>query len=72
VRLGDVSSALFEICVHWLYFQRFPDADTGEDEELVKVWRVHHAWKNILTDWHVRLYVFRNENLSESLKSLTP
>jgi hypothetical protein len=55
VRLGDASSALFEICVHWLYFQRFPDADIGEDEELVKVWRVHHAWKNILTDWHVRL-----------------
>jgi len=39
VRLEEDDPETFEVFVHWLYYQRFPDKNLGDDVELVNVFR---------------------------------
>lgn len=72
--LEDVHPETFELFVHWLYYQRFPDADKGDDAELVALYtgEKHKTasecgnhdsndevrWSKMVARHLVRLYVF--------------
>jgi hypothetical protein len=55
VRLEDDEPNTFELFVHWLYYQRFPEKRCSDDESILELWNDPDAFD---TDRYIYLYVF--------------
>jgi hypothetical protein len=67
VRLEDIDPFIFECFVHWLYYQRFPDASKNDDEELVKAWGTEEASTTLATSL-IKLYILADQCMVPRLK----
>lgn len=67
LRLEEANAETFELFVHWLYVQRFPD-EALDNEDLVNIWKTNHQnWKSPLID----LYIFADVYMVDKLRSDT-
>jgi hypothetical protein len=66
VRLSDTQPDTFEFFVHWLYYQRFPDASKGDDEELVQSWEADA--KHLLITNIIRIYILGGVRIIPALQ----
>jgi hypothetical protein len=57
VKLADENAGVFELFVHWLYYQRFPDKTADDDEGLWELW-FDMGIVDAGTDQCIHLYVF--------------
>jgi hypothetical protein len=67
VKMADTEPYIFECFVHWLYYQRFPDASKGDDEELVKIWGSADEAHTLITNL-VKMYVMGDQNIMPRLQ----
>jgi hypothetical protein len=73
VSLEDQSPWLFEVFVHWLYYQRFPDEAYNDDQEIIKLF--HND--NYVTTMYpgsntlINLHVFADKYDEEKLRKAT-
>jgi hypothetical protein len=67
VKMADTEPYIFECFVHWLYYQRFPDASKGDDEELVKIWGSADEAHTLITNL-VKIYVMGDQNIMPRLQ----
>jgi hypothetical protein len=67
VKLADTEPHIFECYVHWLYYQRFPDASKGDAEELEKAWGSSGDTHTLTTNL-IRMYVFGDQNIIPQLQ----
>jgi hypothetical protein len=66
IKLEEESPIVFEFVVHWLYYKRFPDADKGDDDELLSRWKFDSETTN--PGCFVWLYIFGDRYLVDRLK----
>jgi hypothetical protein len=58
VELEDEDSDIIELFVHWLYYQRFPDKNKGDDDDLLAKWTLNENEDYQKIDKLTQLYVF--------------
>jgi hypothetical protein len=57
VRLEEVDPKVFELFIHWLYYQRFPKTDSGDDRDILETWNDDDIGL-VCTSNYVLLYIF--------------
>jgi hypothetical protein len=67
VKLAITDPHIFECYVHWLYYQRFPDASKGDSEELEKAWGSSEDAYALTTNL-IKMYVFGHQNIIPQLQ----
>jgi hypothetical protein len=58
----------FELFVHWLIYQRFPDAEHGDHQDLVRLWNNENDRGELQNYRIVRLYILGDVLLVPKLK----
>ncbi|KAH3948663.1 hypothetical protein HBH70_071730 [Parastagonospora nodorum] len=73
VKLEDQSPRIFEVFVHWLYYQRFPDADHNDGAEIIELFQdeacLEKRYNSVGT--LIKLYVFADRHDVEKLRLAT-
>jgi hypothetical protein len=70
VKLEEDDPEVFELFVHWLYYQRFPDKSLGDDETILKIW-IEPNRETAYTHFYIYLYLFGDKYDVPSLRSDT-
>jgi hypothetical protein len=65
VKLADENADVFELFVHWLYYQRFLEKTAGDDEGLWELW-LNKDFADAGTDQCIQLYVLAISTTSQS------
>jgi len=67
VKLQDTKPVIFEVFVHWLYYQRFPNLDSGDDADLVREWGTSEKRDPLMMNL-VKLYILGDQHVIPKLQ----
>lgn len=71
VTLEEEDKYTFEIFVHWLIYQRFPDAKSGDHPDIVDLWIGYDKEDSLITERLIDLYVLGDRCRVSGLKEDT-
>jgi hypothetical protein len=73
IPLGEQSPRLFELFVHWLYYQRFPATEHNDDQEIIRLFQDSKHVPNMYNSVEtlIKLHVFADQYDVEKLMQAT-